>query len=85
MRRDRCATIQPFCALNSQFVFPNSSANNGDVPVAEGSPSYNCLKTQPYPAWFYLQIEESGNLNFQISQTVNAYGTGSTLDAKKLL
>lgn len=77
---DRCSSIQPFCAANSQFVFPNSNAQNGDVAVAESGPNYRCLDTQPYPAWFYLQIEDSGNLSFRISQTVNPDGSGGTLD-----
>lgn len=77
---DRCSSIQPFCAGTSQFIFPNSNAANGDVPIAESGPNYRCLETQPYPAWFYLQIENSGNLNFRISQTVNSDGTGGTLD-----
>src|SRR5680860_420769 len=77
---DHCSSIQPFCAGTSQFIFPNSNVVNGDVAVAESGPNYGCLKTQPYPAWFYLQIEDSGNLNFRISQTVNSDGTGGTLD-----
>ncbi|HSM63195.1 MAG TPA: hypothetical protein VK833_04585, partial [Gillisia sp.] len=77
---DRCSSIQPFCAGTSQFIFPNSNAANGDVSIAESGPNYRCLETQPYPAWFYLQIENSGNLNFRISQTVNSDGTGGTLD-----
>ncbi|HSM62460.1 MAG TPA: T9SS type B sorting domain-containing protein, partial [Gillisia sp.] len=77
---DRCSSIQPFCAGTSQFIFPNSNAPNGDVPIAESGPNYRCLNTQPYPAWFYLQIDNSGNLNFSISQTVNSDGTGGTLD-----
>ncbi len=77
---DRCSSIQPFCAANSQFIFPNSNAPDGDVAVAESGPNYRCLDTQPYPSWFYLQIENSGNLNFRISQTVNPDGSGGTLD-----
>lgn len=77
---DRCSTIQPFCAGNSLFVFPNSNAANGDFASAEPGPNYACLLTQPYPAWFYLKIGDPGNLNFEISQTVNADGTGGTLD-----
>jgi len=77
---DRCSSIQPFCAANSQFIFPNSNAENGDVAIAESGPNYRCLDTQPYPSWFYLQIEDAGNLNFRISQTVNPDGSGGTLD-----
>lgn len=77
---DICSSIQPFCAGDSQLVFQNSNASSGDNPFAESGPNYNCLLTQPFPAWFYLRIGESGNLNFEISQTENADGTGRTLD-----
>lgn len=77
---DRCSSIQPFCAGTSQYVFPNSNRVNGDLPVADLGVNYRCLNTQPYPAWFYLKIEDSGKLNFRISQTVNSDGSGGTLD-----
>ncbi len=77
---DRCSSIQPFCAGSSLLVFQNSNAASGDNPVAQSGPNYNCLLTQPYPAWFYLKIGEPGNLNFEISQTQNADGSGLTLD-----
>jgi len=77
---DRCSSIQPFCSGDSQYVFPNSNAFSGDLPIAEAGPNYRCLDTQPYPAWFYLKIEDPGNLNFRISQTVNPDGSGGTLD-----
>ena len=77
---DRCGSIQPFCAGTTEFVFQNSSRVNGNVAGAESGPNYGCLETQPYPAWFYLQIEEPGNLDFQIRQTVNPDGSGELLD-----
>ncbi|MFO8147842.1 MAG: T9SS type B sorting domain-containing protein [Bacteroidota bacterium] len=77
---DRCGSIQPFCAGTTEFVFQNSSRINGNVARAESGPDYGCLETQPYPAWFYLQIEEPGNLDFQIRQTVNPDGSGGLLD-----
>ncbi len=77
---DRCSSIQPFCAGTSSFVFPNSNSASGDIATAETGPNYRCLERQPYPAWFYLQIEESGKLDFIIRQTRNADGSGETLD-----
>ncbi len=77
---DRCGSIQPFCAGTTEFVFQNSNRANGNVARAESGPNYGCLETQPYPAWFYLQIEEPGNLDFQIRQTVNPDGSGALLD-----
>ncbi|MFO7718960.1 MAG: T9SS type B sorting domain-containing protein [Gillisia sp.] len=77
---DRCGSIQPFCAGTTEFVFQNSNRFNGNVARAESGPDYGCLETQPYPAWFYLQIEEPGNLDFEIRQTVNPDGSGALLD-----
>lgn len=77
---DRCSSIQPFCAGTSSFVFSNSNSASGDISSAEQGPNYRCLERQPYPAWFYLKVEESGKLDFLIKQTRNADGSGETLD-----
>ncbi|MGB0304678.1 MAG: hypothetical protein ACPGAI_06035, partial [Flavobacteriaceae bacterium] len=57
-----CSSIEPFCAGNQALIFAN--CNNADpdcVTTAETGPDYGCLGSEPYPAWFYLQIDESGN------------------------
>jgi len=77
---DRCASIQPFCSGTTEYIFNNSNPGNSSVPSAESGPDYSCLETQSYPAWFYLQIGDSGTLNFEISQNVNHDGSGGTLD-----
>ena len=77
---DRCASIQPFCSGTAEYIFHNSNPDNSNVPYAESGPDYSCLKTQSYPAWFYLRIGDSGTLNFEIGQTVNPDGSGGTLD-----
>jgi gliding motility-associated-like protein len=77
---DRCASIQPFCSGTTEYIFPNSNPGNSSVPSAESGPDYSCLENQSYPAWFYLQIGDSGTLNFEISQSVNPDGSGGTLD-----
>ncbi|AXT19282.1 gliding motility-associated C-terminal domain-containing protein [Flavobacteriaceae bacterium AU392] len=71
-----CATIEPFCAGDSTLVFPNTS--NGTS--AEAGPNYGCLGTQPNPAWFFLQIDQAGTLNFQLEQNTNQDFTGAGLD-----
>ncbi|MDT0675751.1 T9SS type B sorting domain-containing protein [Autumnicola musiva] len=75
-----CDDIEPFCAGDEKLVFENSNAFDGGVTNGQMGPDYGCLLTQPYPAWFFLQIEESGNLNFTISQFQNENGTGAQLD-----
>ena len=72
-----CADIQPFCAGNDALIFANCNDQDPScTDSAEPGPDYGCLFTQPYPAWFYLQIDEPGNLDFEIIQNTafNANG-----------
>ena len=70
----------PFCSTTG-IVFPNCNFSNASCrPTAELGPNYGCLDTLPFPAWYYLQIEDSGTLSFTIRQSVNEDGTGTLLD-----
>ena len=61
-----CATIEPFCAGDQALIFPNCNDQDPNCnPAAEAGPDYGCLFTQPYPAWFYLQVDQAGRLDFQ--------------------
>jgi len=73
-----CATAEPFCSNpgSRQIIFPNTSSGI----TAEPGPNYGCLTLQPNPAWYFLQIENDGNLNLQISQNTQADGSGMGLD-----
>src|SRR5690554_191762 len=82
-----CADIEPFCAGDQALIFPN--CNNQDpncTPTAEPGPNYGCLYSQPWPAWFYLQIDQPGRLEFEIIQNTqfdvngNPIGTGLDVD-----
>ncbi len=75
-----CSDIEPFCAGEERLTFPNSNFTNSDQLNGELGPSYGCLDEQPYPAWFFLQIEDAGDLRFRISQSENRNGTGAPLD-----
>ena len=79
--------IEPFCAGDQALIFPN--CNNTEPTcnaTAEPGPDYGCLFTQPYPAWFYLQIDQTGTLEFDIIQNTafdvdgNPTGTGLDVD-----
>ena len=69
-----CGTALAFCAGTSStgLSFPNGT----NVPSVG---SYSCLGSQPNPAWYYLQISQSGTLTFNIRQT-NAAGVGIDVD-----
>ncbi|MDB4591068.1 T9SS type B sorting domain-containing protein [Flavobacteriaceae bacterium] len=82
-----CDAIDPFCAGDQALIFPN--CNNTEPTcnaTAEPGPDYGCLFTQPYPAWFYLQIDQTGTLEFDIIQNTafdvdgNPTGTGLDVD-----
>ncbi|AVR44068.1 hypothetical protein C7S20_01655 [Christiangramia fulva] len=75
-----CKDIQPFCAGDQRLTFPNSNSTNSNQDNGEVGPAYGCLEQQYYPAWFYLQIEDPGDLTFTISQYTNPDLTGSPLD-----
>ncbi|MCW1149218.1 gliding motility-associated C-terminal domain-containing protein [Flavobacterium lacisediminis] len=67
-----CTDASPFCG-NTGLVYTNST----------GAPSYGsigCLGTSPNPAWYFMQVEQSGNLNLQIAQTSTATGAGIDVD-----
>jgi gliding motility-associated-like protein len=82
-----CADIEPFCAGDEAYIFPNCNDTNPNcVSTAETGPDYGCVFTQPWPAWFYLQIDDPGNLDFEIVQNTgfddngNPIGTGLDVD-----
>ncbi|MDG1315178.1 MAG: BspA family leucine-rich repeat surface protein, partial [Flavobacteriaceae bacterium] len=77
--------IEPFCAGDQSLIFPN--CNNTEPTcnaTAEAGPDYGCLFSQPYPSWFYLQIDDPGDLDFEIVQNTafdgNGNPTGTGLD-----
>ena len=76
----RCSDIRPFCAGSEELVFPNSNRLNSEVVAGVSGPDYGCVEFPRYPSWFYLQIEDSGDLEFLISQTENSDGSGEALD-----
>lgn len=52
-----CEGAIPFCSDNT-YNFPmNTNAAN-----AQNGPDYGCLFSQPNPAWYYMQIDQSGNM-----------------------
>ena len=71
--------MQPFCANDEGLIFPNTTG----VPSAG---QVGCNFSTPNPAWFYLQIDDPGNLNFNLVQNTafdaagNPIGTGLDVD-----
>ncbi len=82
-----CSNIEPFCSGDEAFIFANCNNSEPDcVSSAEDGPDYGCLGSEPWPAWFYLQIDQPGDLSFDIVQNTefdadgNPIGTGLDVD-----
>ncbi|MDI9341482.1 MAG: hypothetical protein QM534_13005, partial [Sediminibacterium sp.] len=71
-----CQTAQPFCVGGaSSITFP--ATTNG--PAAQAGPFYDCLLTQPNPAWYYIQISTAGTLSLTIQGQIGS-GPGQDVD-----
>ncbi|MDT0295939.1 PKD domain-containing protein, partial [Mesonia ostreae] len=75
-----CADLNPFCAGDEALVFPNSNPQTGGLPIAETGPEYDCIGQERYPAWFYLQIDDPGDLDFTLAQNTSPNFNGQGLD-----
>jgi gliding motility-associated-like protein len=69
-----CASMEPFCAGGSSFTFP--SATNASIRASDAA-GFGCLETQPNPSWFFIKIDQAGNLRFNLIQVTNS---GSPID-----
>lgn len=64
-----CQNSQPFCSDESlELTFPNTT---GDI---DGLGEVGCLNTTPNPSWYFILIDEPGELVFDIRQWVDADG-----------
>ncbi len=60
-----CAGANPFCS-NNTYQFPASTNT-----VSESGPDYGCLLDQPNPAWYYLQVGNSGTIDITLENTAD--------------
>ena len=58
-----CALANPFCT-GTTYTFPASTGTTAQV-----GPSYGCLFSQPNPAWYFMQIQNPGNLTIGMSSS----------------
>ncbi|WP_317897388.1 gliding motility-associated C-terminal domain-containing protein [Aurantibacillus circumpalustris] len=73
-----CENALPFCASGvSGVTFPATTS----ITAAQVGPNYGCLGSTPNPAWYYLQISTSGNLDILIQgQIASPIGPGQDVD-----
>lgn len=61
-----CATATPFCD-NILTPFP-AGVNQPPAPIGN---NYDCLGSQPNPAWYTMTIGVPGNIDFQLNNSAN--------------
>jgi hypothetical protein len=59
-----CITAVGICSSTS-YSFP-AGVNAGTAAVG---PDYGCVRTQPNPAWFFLQMKNTGPITFTMSSS----------------
>ena len=64
-QNDSCSKSDPFCG-SAAYTYP---ATTGMGDYAEPGPNYGCLNMQRNPAWFFLQIGNSGNIVLKMYST----------------
>jgi len=70
----------PFCSITG-VEFPNCNSNNPGCQISsESGPNYGCLGSTPFPAWYFMQIENEGDITLRIEQTSLPNGAGFGLD-----
>jgi hypothetical protein len=76
-----CDIASAFCApFDAEgnalpLIFPNGYFYLTES-VAEPGPDYGCLGSEPNPAWFFIQVDETGDLAFNITQNSAFNGNG---------
>lgn len=60
-----CASAAALCSDNAT-TFPASTST-----TAEAGPDYGCLLDQPNPAWYFLQIDQGGNLDIALTNSAD--------------
>ena len=60
LQNNFCNNSDPFCTDNGMYEFP-AGVNAGS---GESGPYYDCLRTTPNPAWYYMRILDPGDMDF---------------------
>ena len=63
-----CIGAEPFCT-GTTVNFPASTNSTGNFPP---NVFFDCLGTQPNPAFYYLQIDQPGNLTITMQSSGRA-------------
>ncbi len=75
-----CGEALAFCTAEANIPFDNcynGSADGDCSSSGETGINYGCLFEQPFPTWYFLQIQETGDLEFQIIQNTSIDDDGT--------
>jgi gliding motility-associated-like protein len=77
-----CASdgANPFCTDENPYgiSYPSGTTGNANTFFSGGTP-YGCLSSAPRPAWYYMRINDPGNLLIYIQQ-ISTNGSGIDVD-----
>ena len=65
LQNNFCNNSDPFCTDNGMYEFP-AGVNAGS---GESGPVYDCLRTTPNPAWYYMRILDPGDMDIYMYST----------------
>ena len=60
-----CANMTPICT-STGINYPAATLGN-TADITNPGNNYGCLTSTPNPAWYYLEILQSGNINMTLS------------------
>ena len=60
-----CLGMDPICSDDGLFF--TASSNGGYADDLDPGNNYNCLILTPNPTWYYLEIEDSGNIDMNLN------------------
>ncbi|MBM3429650.1 MAG: hypothetical protein FJX99_01555, partial [Bacteroidetes bacterium] len=63
---NNCVT-EPFCTSNT-YTFP-AGVNQTDASITYPGNNYNCLASSPNPAWYYMEIDQPGTLDINMTNS----------------
>ncbi|CAM1349581.1 T9SS type B sorting domain-containing protein [Tenacibaculum crassostreae] len=66
-----CSSLEPMCSDNNGIKIFDNVINTPSIG------SYGCLFDSPNPAWFFIKVQSTGNLNFEIIQATNFDSNGN--------
>jgi len=70
-----CATPAPFCTT-VEYNFPAGV----DAGSAEVGPDYGCLGSEPNPAWYFMQVQNSGDMNINMIGSADGVNPSNDID-----